>query len=51
MLKEARTEGIEVGMEKGMVEEREKLIALIEKGIPLDEIKKILSEKQPSKDT
>ena len=51
MLKEARTEGIEVGMEKGMVEEREKLIALIEKGVPLDEIKKILSEKQPSKDT
>ena len=41
MLKEAKAEGIEVGMEK----EREKLIALIEKGVSLDEIKKMLLEK------
>jgi len=39
MLKEAKAEG------------RDEVISLIEKGIPLDEIKKILSEKQPSKDT
>ena len=41
MLKEARTEG----REEGMAEEREKLIALIEKGVPLDEIKKMLLQK------
>ena len=46
MLKEAKAEGREEGwakgIEKGMAEEREKLIALIEKGVPLDEIKKML---------
>jgi len=43
MLKEARAEGMEKGMEE--------VIALIEKGIPLNEIKKILAKKQSSKGT
>ena len=45
MLKEAKAEGRDEGREEGMAEEREKLIALIEKGVPLDEIKKMLLEK------
>jgi flagellar biosynthesis/type III secretory pathway protein FliH len=46
-----RMGGLIEGLEKGRAEVRKEVISLIEKGVPLDEIKKILSEKQPSKDT
>ena len=43
MLKEARAEGIEVGMEK--------VLGLIRKGVSPDEIERILAKKQSSKGT
>ena len=51
MLKEARAEGMEKGRVEGKEEGMEEVIALIEKGVPLDEIKKILAKKQSSKET
>jgi flagellar biosynthesis/type III secretory pathway protein FliH len=49
-LEEGLVKGLEEGLEKGMEKERKRIVSLIEQGVSLDDIKKILSkEKTPKK--
>ncbi|MDR2592059.1 MAG: hypothetical protein LBC59_04560 [Chitinispirillales bacterium] len=44
-----REEGMEEGLEKGMEKERKRIVSLIEQGVSLDDIKKILSKEETPK--